>query len=100
MLAPVVTTIDEVRAAVAEARQAGKSIGLAPTMGALHAGHASLVRAARTQTGFTVVSIFVNPAQFGPSEDLNRYPRTLDADRELCAAVGADVIFAPTAAEI
>jgi pantoate--beta-alanine ligase len=65
-------------------------------MGALHAGHASLIRAARAKTDFVVVSIFVNPTQFGPNEDFNRYPRTLDADRELCAAVGTDLIFAPS----
>jgi pantoate--beta-alanine ligase len=100
MLPPVVTTIAEIRAAVAEARRAGKTIGLAPTMGALHAGHASLIRSARVRTGFTVVSIFVNAAQFGPSEDFTRYPRTLGPDRELCGAVGADAIFAPAVAEI
>ncbi len=96
MLPPVITTIPQIRATVAEARRAGKTIGLAPTMGALHSGHASLIRAARIGTGFTVVSIFVNPAQFGPSEDLDRYPRTLEADRALCGAVGADVVFAPS----
>nr|MDT0663646.1 pantoate--beta-alanine ligase [Micromonospora sp. DSM 115978] len=65
------------------------------TMGALHAGHAALIQAARAQADQVVVTIFVNPLQFGPSEDLARYPRTLDADLELCAREGADVVFAP-----
>ena len=82
------------------ARQSGKTIGLVPTMGALHAGHASLIRAARAQTDYVVVSIFVNPTQFGPNEDFSRYPRTIESDRELCAAVGTDLIFVPTPAEM
>ena len=69
-------------------------------MGALHAGHAGLIRTARSQTDFVVVSIFVNPMQFGPKEDLDKYPRTLEADRQLCAAVGTDLIFAPAAKEM
>ncbi|MCE9534267.1 MAG: pantoate--beta-alanine ligase [Planctomycetes bacterium] len=97
---PIVATIAEVRAAVAEARRAGKKVGLVPTMGALHAGHASLVRTARMKTDFAIVTIFVNPTQFGPNEDYNRYPRTLEADRDLVGAVGADLIFAPLPAEI
>ncbi|MDW8243994.1 MAG: pantoate--beta-alanine ligase [Thermogemmata sp.] len=97
---PVVETIEAVRAAVAAARQAGKSIGFVPTMGALHAGHAALIRAARAECGFVVVSIFVNPTQFGPNEDYSRYPRTLTADRRLCAEVGADLIFAPSVSEM
>lgn len=100
MKPPVVTTIAGVREAVASARQQNKTIGLVPTMGALHAGHASLIRVARARTGFVVVSIFVNPTQFGPNEDLERYPRTLEADRELCGAVGADLIFAPPPQEV
>src|SRR6478735_4555183 len=100
MLPPVATTIAEARAAVAAPRNGGKRIGFVPTMGALHAGHASLIRAARAECDFTVVSIFVNPTQFGPNEDFSRYPRTFEADRELCAAVGTDLIFAPTAAEM
>jgi pantoate--beta-alanine ligase len=94
------TTIPATRAAITAARAAGKTIGLVPTMGALHAGHASLIRAARAETGFVVVSIFVNPTQFGPNEDLSRYPRTFDADRELCQAEGADLIFLPSPAEM
>jgi pantoate--beta-alanine ligase len=94
------TTIPQTRTAVTAARAAGQTIGLVPTMGALHAGHASLIRAARAETGFVVVSIFVNPTQFGPNEDLNRYPRTFEADRELCQAEGADLIFLPSPAEM
>src|SRR5690242_15897083 len=97
---PVASTIAEVRAAVAGARAEGKSLGLVPTMGALHAGHASLIRTARARTDFVVVSVFVNPTQFGPNEDLARYPRTFSADLELCAAVGVDAVFAPTPAEM
>src|SRR5687767_11397782 len=100
MLPPLVTTIGETRTAVAAARKAGKRVGFVPTMGALHAGHAALIRAARAECDFVVVSIFVNPTQFGPNEDLSRYPRTLDADCALCAAVGTDLIFAPTAADM
>jgi pantoate--beta-alanine ligase len=100
MLPPVATTIAETRAHVAVARKAGRRIGFVPTMGALHAGHAALVRAARTECDYTVVSIFVNPTQFGPNEDYTRYPRSLDGDRELCAAVGTDLIFAPTPEEM
>lgn len=70
-------------------------VGLVPTMGALHDGHLSLVRRARSECGFVVVSVFVNPAQFGPGEDLNRYPRDLESDARACEEVGADVLFAP-----
>lgn len=97
MLPPVVTTVAEVRAAVAVARAAQRPVGFVPTMGALHEGHAALVRAAR---GFVVVSIFVNPTQFGPKEDFAKYPRTLDADRALCGDAGASLIFAPAVDEM
>src|SRR4051794_4245051 len=100
MLPPVVTTVAEVRQAVAAARAQGKSIGFVPTMGALHEGHAALVRAARAASGFVVVSIFVNPTQFGPAEDFAKYPRTLEADQKVCADAGADLIFAPLADEM
>ncbi len=100
MLTPVVATIAEVRAAVAAARRAGKTIGFVPTMGALHEGHAALVRAARAASGFVVVSIFVNPTQFGPKEDFSKYPRTLEADQKVCAEAGADLIFAPAVEEM
>ena len=96
----VVQTVAEVRRAVAEARGRGQTIGLVPTMGALHTGHLSLVRAARAETGCVVVSIFVNPAQFGPSEDFTRYPRPLEKDLELCAAERVDLVFAPEPAEV
>ncbi len=92
--------IAEIRAAVKAAKAAGKSVALVPTMGALHAGHAELIRAARRHAGFVVVSIFVNPTQFGPHEDFGKYPRTLDADRTLATASGADWIFAPTVPEL
>lgn len=91
----VVTTIAGVRAAVAEARRAGKRIGCVPTMGALHAGHIELVKDAKRETDFVVATIFVNPTQFGPKEDFAKYPRTLDADVTLLAAVGCDLVFAP-----
>ena len=73
-----VSTVAEMQAAVAEARVAGLLVGLAPTMGAFHEGHLSLIRRAREECGWVVVSLFVNPAQFGPREDLSRYPRELD----------------------
>jgi pantoate--beta-alanine ligase len=93
-------TISEVREATAAARREGKTIGLVPTMGALHEGHLTLVRRAREQCGFVAVTIFVNPTQFGPSEDFTRYPRTLDADSEMCREAGVDLIFAPSPQEM
>lgn len=95
-----VTTIAELRAAVREHRSAGRSVGFVPTMGALHAGHAALVRAARAGADVVVVSIFVNPLQFGDASDLERYPRTLDADEALLADLGADLVFAPNGGEV
>jgi pantoate--beta-alanine ligase len=95
-LTPVlVQTVSEIRAAVAAARGRRLSLGLVPTMGALHAGHVSLIRAARAENDFVVVSIFVNPTQFGPKEDLSRYPRPLEHDVAQCAAEGVDLIFHP-----
>jgi pantoate--beta-alanine ligase len=99
-MTPTVTTIAEVRARVAEARGAGNTVALVPTMGALHDGHAALIRAARAGAGFVVVSIFVNPTQFGPGEDLSKYPRTLEADQRVSTDAGADLIFAPSVAEM
>ena len=78
-----VSTVAEMQAAVAEARVAGLLVGLAPTMGAFHEGHLSLIRRAREECGWVVVSLFVNPAQFGPREDLSRYPRELDRDSRM-----------------
>jgi len=92
----VARTVEEIRALVAQARAAGARIGMVPTMGALHAGHYSLIDAARSAGDFLVVSIFVNPTQFGPNEDYRTYPRTWEADCGGCEAHGADAVFAPT----
>lgn len=96
----VATTVAEVRHAVAGARRRGLRVGLVPTMGALHAGHVSLIRAARQETGFVVVSIFVNPTQFGPQEDLSRYPRPFAKDVAACRGESVDLIFHPQPAVI
>jgi len=92
----VINTIEKVRVIIAGAKSAGKSVGFVPTMGALHEGHFSLIRAARQQCGFVVVSIFVNPTQFGPGEDIDKYPRPFDADIKACRDLGVDVVFAPS----
>ncbi|MCO3609596.1 4-phosphopantoate--beta-alanine ligase, partial [Pseudomonas aeruginosa] len=91
-----VKTVRELRAAVARARSEGKRIGFVPTMGNLHAGHAALVKKAGERADFVVVSIFVNPLQFGPSEDLDTYPRTLAADQERLLEAGCHLLFTPT----
>jgi pantoate--beta-alanine ligase len=91
----ILRTVDELRRWSRSQRTSGKIVGLVPTMGALHAGHASLIRAARKECSAVAVSIFVNPTQFGPNEDFARYPRTFEADCKLAEAEGADVIFAP-----
>lgn len=99
-LVPCLPSIPAIRRAIAAARAEGKVIGLVPTMGALHDGHLSLIRRARTECGFVVVWIFVNPTQFGPHEDLDRYPRDLERDRMLATQAGADVIFNPNVGDI
>lgn len=91
----VLDSIAEVREASRRARSAGQTIGLVPTMGALHEGHARLIDACRAKCDHVVVSIYVNPTQFGPGEDLDRYPRTLEADLAICRERGVDVVFAP-----
>jgi len=96
----VAERIGQVREHVGRARCDGRRIGLVPTMGALHAGHAGLIRRARAETGCVVVSIFVNPTQFGPGEDLARYPRPRDADIEVCRREGVDLVFAPAVEEM
>ncbi len=95
-----VKTVRELRAAVARARSEGKQIGLVPTMGNLHSGHAALVTKAAQQVDFVVASIFVNPLQFGANEDLDTYPRTLAADQETLLQAGCHLLFAPTVEEI
>lgn len=96
----IVTTQAETRAAIKAARDVGKRIGLVPTMGALHQGHVRLIEQARHECGLVAVSIFVNPTQFGPSEDFAKYPRDLESDRRTCAAAHADLIFAPSVPEM
>ncbi len=92
----VAETIQSIRSLVKAAGSGGKKIGLVPTMGALHIGHISLIEAAVEECDFVVVSIFVNPTQFGPGEDFEKYPRPLDADLNICRNAGTDVVFAPT----
>lgn len=95
-----VRTVAEVRAAVRDARARGASVGLVPTMGALHEGHLSLIRRARAENDLVVMSLFVNPTQFGPNEDLAAYPRDEARDAELAREAGADLLFAPPVSEV
>ena len=91
-----VRTVKDLRAQVAKWRQAGETVALVPTMGALHAGHLSLVGIAKGHAGRVVASIFVNPSQFGPKEDFKRYPRDEAGDVEKLAEAGVDLVFFPT----
>ena len=93
-------TIAEVREQVKEWKKQGLTVGLIPTMGALHNGHKSLIEKSVAKCDKTVVSVFVNPIQFCPGEDLDKYPRTLDEDTKLCDTIGADIVFAPSPAEM
>ncbi|MGH7541370.1 MAG: pantoate--beta-alanine ligase, partial [Gemmatimonadota bacterium] len=97
---PVLRTVREVRAWRAGRREAGEIVALVPTMGALHEGHLSLIDAARDRAGAVLVSVFVNPTQFGPSEDFERYPRDLERDVALAAERGASAVFAPSDEEM
>ena len=96
----VIRSSRQMAQAAQRARRQGRMIGFVPTMGALHEGHLSLIRAARAQTDVVVVSLFVNPLQFGPTEDYRRYPRTLQRDLRLIRAAGGDAVFAPDVAQI
>ena len=96
----IVETKEELREALAEDRRAGRTIGLVPTMGYLHAGHVSLLEAARAECDVVVMSLFVNPTQFGPGEDLDAYPRDLHRDAAAAEAAGVDLLYAPGVAEV
>ena len=93
-------TVAECRAALETLRSGGRRVGFVPTMGALHVGHMSLIDAAVAKCDYVVVSIFVNPTQFGPNEDLDEYPRDLEADSRLCAEAGVELVFAPDVGEM
>ncbi len=96
----IATTVSQLATEVSVARSEGKKVALVPTMGALHAGHLSLIAAARKHADFVVVSIFVNPLQFGAGEDFDKYPRTLDADVESLEVINTDVLFAPSVDDV
>jgi len=100
MPSDVITSISQVRDRVTQARRANQRIGLVPTMGALHEGHKRLIDLARAECDLVVVSIFVNPLQFDREDDLNRYPRTLESDVDICSASHVDVVFAPPVDEM
>src|ERR1700680_4330118 len=99
-LMKICKTIDDMRATSRGARRSGKRLGFVPTMGALHEGHLSLVRAAKAKCDVVAVSIFVNPLQFGPSEDLDKYPRTLQQDEQALKQLGVELLFIPSAKEM
>ena len=96
----IINTVAALQQAVTEAKQQGLSVGLVPTMGALHEGHASLIRQSVAENQLTVVSVFVNPTQFNDPKDLQHYPRTFEADAQLIASLGGDVVFAPSVEEV
>lgn len=96
----VANTVKDINNWVRHTKESGRSIGLVPTMGFLHEGHLSLVEAAKAENDFVVMSIFVNPAQFGPNEDFERYPRDFERDSQLAEKAGVDMIFAPSAEEM
>src|SRR6185369_8989286 len=96
----IITTINDMQQTALSLKRAGKRIAFVPTMGFLHEGHASLLREGRARGDVLVLSIFVNPIQFGPNEDLDRYPRNLEGDCAIARASGVDIVFTPTAAEM
>ena len=96
----VITSIDTLRKTLKPLAQQGKTIGLVPTMGALHDGHGALIKASVKECDVTVVSVFLNPIQFGKNEDLDKYPKRLEADAKLAESIGADYVFAPSVAEM
>ncbi|MDP4182959.1 MAG: pantoate--beta-alanine ligase [Bacillota bacterium] len=96
----VIERISDLKAVIRSQKASGKTIGFVPTMGYLHEGHLSLVKASREENDFTIMSIFVNPTQFGPNEDFEKYPRNMEKDTSLAESVGADLIFSPSVSEM
>ena len=96
----IIQSTSEIQRTITQLRQTGKTIGFVPTMGALHQGHLSLIEHAKKESDVVLVSIFVNPAQFGPKEDFNQYPRDMQRDTENCSHAGTDILFTPSAPDI